>query len=241
MHTSDLQRLELQCNALFTHDANGRIRWINEAGERPAPRFFFGRTKEGNLWRLRHDVPLDIVRRVETLAATEPVTQDLRAEPIHLVAYRAALQEHAEIVEQGGGPAYYFPDEIDEIQVSGSTVVITEMNIDLLRPLIPQREMEDISRVLSVGQPWVVMVHEGSSATCCYSARKTERVAEAGVWTLEAFRGRGFAPASVAAWARRVRGIGRIPLYSTSWENIASQRVARKLGLIQYATDLSVT
>ncbi|MDQ3856704.1 MAG: GNAT family N-acetyltransferase, partial [Chloroflexota bacterium] len=33
---------------------------------------------------------------------------------------------------------------------------------------------------------------------------------------------------------------GKVPLYSTSWDNSASQAVARKLGLVQYATDLSL-
>ncbi|MBA3946338.1 MAG: GNAT family N-acetyltransferase [Herpetosiphonaceae bacterium] len=237
MHVSDLQLLELQADALFTHDATGRIRWINEPGERPAPRFFFGRTKEGNLWRFRHDVPLEVVRRLETLAAAEPVTDDLCAEPVHLAAYQTALQEHAEIAGQSWGPAYYFPDEI---QVPSNGVMITEANVELLRTLIPELEMQNISRELSVRRPWVVIVEHGSGVACCFCARKTEQVAEAGVWTLEAFLRRGYALASATAWAQYLRTTGRIPLYSTSWENIASQAVARKLGLIQYAVDLSL-
>ena len=58
--------------------------------------------------------------------------------------------------------------------------------------------------------------------------------------TIEAFRGRGFAPAVVAAWAHTVRLEGRIPLYSTSWNNLASQSVARKLSLVLYGADLSI-
>lgn len=36
--------------------------------------------------------------------------------------------------------------------------------------------------------------------------------------------------ALVAAWARRVRQQDAVPLYSTSWDNLASQAVARSLG-----------
>ena len=47
------------------------------------------------------------------------------------------------------------------------------------------------------------------------------------------------AAAVVAAWAAAVRASGRLPLYSTSWDNVASQGVARKLGLVLYGADLS--
>jgi predicted GNAT family acetyltransferase len=60
------------------------------------------------------------------------------------------------------------------------------------------------------------------------------------VETLEGYRGRGYAPMVVAAWARAVRETGRIPLYSTSRNNRASEAVARKLGLVQYGSDLSL-
>jgi predicted GNAT family acetyltransferase len=61
---------------------------------------------------------------------------------------------------------------------------------------------------------------------------------EGGVETLPSHRGRGLAAEVVAAWAAAVRADGRIPLYSTSFGNRASQAVARKPGLIRYGTDL---
>ena len=52
--------------------------------------------------------------------------------------------------------------------------------------------------------------------------------------------GRGFASAAVAAWAAALRERGRLPLYSTSWENLASQGVARKLGMVAYGEDWEI-
>jgi hypothetical protein len=42
-------------------------------------------------------------------------------------------------------------------------------------------------------------------------------------------------------WARVVQSLGAIPLHSTSWENSASQAVAKKLHLVPYGADLQVT
>ena len=84
------------------------------------------------------------------------------------------------------------------------------------------------------------LVEDGAAVSLGFSARLTTRVAEAGVNTVEAYRGRGYAPTVVTAWAHAIRATGRIPLYSTSWDNRASRAVARKLGLVQYAADLSV-
>src|SRR5919199_2775470 len=48
---SDLQLLQLQVEALYTHDRHGRMCYVNEPGGARAPRFFFGRTRAGHLWR----------------------------------------------------------------------------------------------------------------------------------------------------------------------------------------------
>src|SRR5438876_246856 len=73
-----------------------------------------------------------------------------------------------------------------------------------------------------------------------YGARQSPWAAEAGVETLDAMRGRGYATAAVAAWAAALRRRGLLPLYSASWENVASQRVAEKVGAVCYGEDWEI-
>ena len=80
----------------------------------------------------------------------------------------------------------------------------------------------------------------GVVVSVCFSSRITSVADEAGVFTVEGHRGAGYAPAVVAAWAASIRALGRLPLYGTTWDNTASQRVAQKLGLIPFGAVLSI-
>ena len=93
---------------------------------------------------------------------------------------------------------------------------------------------------LTVRNPVMAVVVDGATVSVCFSARATRHASEAGVETLPEHRGRRHAGAVTAAWAAQVRRQGRIPLYSTSWTNHASRRVAARLGLTQYATDFHI-
>ncbi len=237
MDISDSQLLELQVNALFTHDASGRIVASNEPGRGAAPRFFLGRTRAGNLWRVRHDLPEATARRLEALAASEPAQDDLQAEPRNMAAFLEALRGDEEVQRIFSGPAYRFPGALSA--PPAGVTCITRANLSLLRLLDWDLE------ALAAGEfegwaPMVALVEDGAAVSLGFSARLSERVAEAGVNTLEAYRGCGYAPTVVTAWAHAIRATGRIPLYSTSWDNHASRTVARKLGLVQYGADLSL-
>lgn len=237
MDVSDLRLLELQVEALFTHDAIGRIVATNEPGGGPAPRFFLGRAYTGNLWRVRHDLPESTARRLAALAASEPVGGALRAEPRHMAAYLEALRADGEVRHTYSGPAFRFPDTLST--PAAGVTPITRANLHLLRLL--DWDLEALAAgELEGWSPMMALVADGAAVSLAFSARLTERVAEAGVNTLEGYRGRGYAPAVVTAWAHAIRASGRIPLYSTSWDNLASQAVARKLGLVQYGVELSL-
>jgi RimJ/RimL family protein N-acetyltransferase len=163
----------------------------------------------------------------------EPVVADLSQPPRCLLALQTTLARDAPLTEMWSGPAWRFPDEIP--QVEREVIPVTRENDDLVRPVFPI-----LADDLRWRQPCLAIVADGRLASLCYSARNTPIAAEAGVDTLEEFRGRGYAPAVVAAWARVVREEGRIPLYSTSWDNLASRSVACKLGLVLYGADLSI-
>ncbi len=135
--------------------------------------------------------------------------------------------------ETWSGPAWRFPDELPAL--AHAIIPITSDHDDLVRPVFP-----DLADALPWKRPCLAIVRDGKLASLCFSSRNTPNAAEAGVNTIEAFRGHGFAPAVVAAWANAVRQEGRIPLYSTSWDNLASRSVARKLSLVPYGADVSI-
>ena len=94
---------------------------------------------------------------------------------------------------------------------------------------------------LNSSQPYLAVIEDSQAVSICRSVRSSSRAHEAGVDTLTGYRRRGYATSVVAAWALAVCALNRIPLYSISWNNVASQGVARRLGLIQYGVDYHVT
>lgn len=226
----DLMRLHVA--ALFTHDAEGRLLHVNTPGGRPAARFFLGRTAQGAEWRFRRDLDADLVRALEAMARAEPAGDELPRPP-YGAAYRDLLARSAPIERLWAGPAYRFPEAW---ATPSGTVRVTERDAHLLRPHLAEWA-DDVAEC----QPMLAALEGGCAVAVCASVRVTPAAHEAGVETAPGFRGRGHGARVVAAWADAVRGMGRIPLYSTSWENTASQALARALGLRRYGTDLHIT
>lgn len=232
-HVSARALMEWQAATLFRQDSAGRLLVTNEPGEQPAPRLFVGRTASGNLWRFRHDLPPALVRALDGLLATEPTVTDLRQPLACFDRLRDALAAHAPIARVVAGPAWWCPEgiapprPIPVIRITDGTT--------------SARTFPWLADELAGIEPCFAVLEGGEAVAICFSSRLSPVAAEAGVETLAAYRGRGYALAVVAAWAAAVRATGRLPLYSTWWENQASQAVARKLGLIPYGADVSFT
>lgn len=127
------------------------------------------------------------------------------------------------------------------------------------RLLDPESPSEDVSRftayvfpdgLTAASYPDVVRLPEpndigapvfgclnGAQVVCgCSSSRENDGSAEAWVWTEPDYRGRGYAGRATMAWAHDLQRRGKTPFYSHTWDNLASQSVARKLGLRQFLT-----
>lgn len=231
MH-STLELMEMQAKALFTYDENSFIHEINDMYHAPAPRFFLGCTEEGNVIRFRFNLPEGIIKSLKDLVTAEPRHDSLQIDTVLLKKIQGILQEHQEIQKIHEGPAYKLPQPTS---LPSGVVKITADNAYLLK-----NSFDYMLTELPYWEPCFVKFVEGNAASICFSARIADASHEAGVETLPRYRGNGYAAEVAAVWASAIYDMGRIPTYSTSWENTASQTVARKLRCNLYGTNLSI-
>ena len=228
-----VQRFDLHIDTLFRCDPDGRLRCVNEMGDPPAPRFFMGRTSEGNRWRFRHDLPDKVIDALEPLCQSEPTRSEFASLPQNYAAIRAVLEKHAPIQQEYRGPAYWIPNQ----QRTTEAMLISTTNAQLLETHFAWA----ISMVTDAKYgPIAVSLAEGIAVSICFCSRIPGRATEAGVETVAAARDQGYATAAVARWAEEVWRLGYLPLYGTSWDNRASQSIARKLDMLLYGEDWSV-
>jgi hypothetical protein len=217
---------------LHRHDHRGRMIEVNQwDGGKPA-RFCLMRTADDVICRFRADVPDNLVRTLEELSSQEPRGRDLGKLPVHLLRYRTLLSSHAPVEAVSAGPAYIFTQDVAG---SMAPIAIDERNADLLRG-----GLEDWIPDVPHRRPFMAMVEDERAVAVCASVRISSAVHCAGVETRPEYRQRGHAVNAAAGWGRAVRALGARPFYSTSWDNIASQRVAERLGLTMVAVDFSI-
>ena len=232
---TDSELMDVHARALFTCDARSRLLLVNEpgGGRAPAPRLFLGRTRERNVWRFRADLPEGLVGELEPLCADEPPGLGHGDRLRHTRVYVRLLEAHSPVRKVWAGPAFRFTEYPEP---SRPLLAVTGADAESLRG-----GFEELLDELPARLPFVAVVEAGRAVSVCRSVRATDAAHEAGVETLPDFRGRGYARDATAGWARLVRSLGALPLYSTSWENEASRALAQKLRLEQYGADFHVT
>jgi len=219
---SDLELMEYHVNVLFRHDSENKVTVVNEPPYDVAPRIFIGATRVGSVVRYSNLLEAVIVEKLEQVIGTYPT--DI-GEVIKV------LSIDCELNKLSFGPAYVFPD-IRERSCT-KAIKVTYENKELLKPYFPYT-FEDFE----YKQPCFIIVENNIVVSICCSARQTSKADEASVFTNEDYRGRAYGVDVTKAWAAEVQKQGRIALYSTSWDNFASQSIARKLQLVQYGTDI---
>jgi GNAT superfamily N-acetyltransferase len=220
---------ELRVDALFRCDARGRMVEINQWDGGVPPRFFLMRTAEGAIARLRHDLPDDLASRLEVFTRAEPQNDPPTSRPAYEREY---LQLLAPVERVWAGPAFVFTDGPP---VAAEAVAVDEANANLLADGF-DGWLADVPH----RRPFMARIEAGRAVSICASVRISPAVHCAGVETLPGFRGHGHGAAVIAAWAQAVRVLGAAPFYSTSWDNLASQGVARRLGLTLAGIDFHV-
>ncbi|CAN5691970.1 N/A [soil metagenome] len=222
--------MRLRLDVLYTYDDRGRLLLSNEPVESSrvaraelALAYANGRSE----LRIGASIPDEVAGQLRAIPAEQLLQTDLDT---YLAEIEGMLSPHGTWT-RGGGPAYRFPDAIAP---HADAVEITHANSEFLREHIGWliEELDDWSPVSAA-------VVDGSAVSICMSSRSNERCAEAGLWTAEAFRGRGFGPIVTQSWAATIQKSGRIPFYSTWWANDASRAVARKLELISIGEDVT--
>jgi hypothetical protein len=223
-----LELMHLHVGALYVHNEQGRITAINQWDGGAVPHFFLGHTTQGNVWRFRDDVPDELVNELSALCLEE--TGDILQEPKNKDSFIKRLEPITQLWQR---PVYRCSRTV---KTSIQAVTITEANKHLLGggleswlPDIPHR------------QPFFAAVQDGKAVSVCSSVRITDKAHEAGVETLPAYRQQGHAANAVASWKNILLEQRIIPLYSTSWEDTASQNVVRKVGFEFFGTDFHIT
>jgi GNAT superfamily N-acetyltransferase len=226
--------LDQHANVLFRMDKHGRLVGLNEPGDDPPPRMFLARGETTHRIWFGADVGDVTIEACRAIARELPSWDGPQPAASLYEPVRAAIAQEAPIVDETNGPAYRFGERVD-IQTETGARVIDAASAQLLESNFPYTRS-----VLALRSPVVGVVVDGSVVSACYCARKRPNACEAGVDTIEPYRGRGFAALVVSAWRDAVEREGCEPLYSTTWDNLASRAIAAKLRLIAYAETMSL-
>jgi RimJ/RimL family protein N-acetyltransferase len=209
--------LHIQLRTAFILDAQGRLAAVNEPGQPAAPRIFVAGAGQERIVRVRSDIP-------ELIARAWLASEDEKTLMAKVAAHSPIQREHR-------GPAYVLP----QLRPRDDDVVFVREGPGLHPELVARGWR------LTEADPYVGVVRDDQIVAVCYSSRDGAEACEAGVETASTYRAQGLGELAVRTWAAMVQRSGRLALYSTAWDNAASQRIAAKLGAEQYGENWHLT
>lgn len=224
--------MRLHTYACYLHDDDGRLLRANEPGGEEAPRFWLGRTNEGAIWRFGRRASADVIEKLSQLCESERALSDSPSNSRSGGQYENLLAHSGEPLVVSSGPTYWLPQQKN---VRSTAVELSPVQKELLRGTLDEWIPD-----LAFRRPFFVSMSASKAVSVCASVRVTSLADEAGVETAPAYQKLGHAANAVEAWATAVLAMGKIPLYSTSWDNQASQSVARSLGFQMFGEEYSI-
>lgn len=234
--TSDAELLAIQFRTAFVFERSGRISTTNDPDHSPAPRFALFGCASGNVCGFRADVSEGTAAQIMGLAALEPPLVDQSVTPRHLDRYVELLSWGALVPKPRLEVTYVLPNDIayqhDAQLICSDSVEGRELRNTLASQGVPAglAEMGFVD-VAEFWEPWCVALQRGEVASVAFTARHSEMGASLGLATSRSLRGRGYAAAATAGWARMSALRSRALFYTTDRTNISSQRVVARLGL----------
>ncbi|WP_052423414.1 GNAT family N-acetyltransferase [Nonomuraea candida] len=222
----DLELLEIEMRVLWPHDDHGRLQGPEELVLAVAP--------EGITAAVAGTVPDDLAGHLLDLVEQAAPSSPDRPPQV--------LKECRTLLDQSmrgpstvsAGPSYLASPPV---RFGLAAEVLRSDNLNdaqRVRPMRPGNwEPEEWEELIGggAGAPWSMIVDNDQVVSICHTPRRTPAGAEAGTWTAQAFRGRGYAAATTAAWVDLLSPHCPFLFYSTSADNRSSRRVAERLGL----------
>ncbi len=210
--------------AMFKSDERSRL-----VGS--APVFYLLRTPQTVICRFHADLEDEFVLRLKELSERK------RGRPAQWQCeygdYLSALGGlKRRISAMRAGPLYVVPGDV---LPGGICTAISESNSHLL-----SNGLEEWLPAVSSGLPLYATIVDDCAVAVCTTVCASQKAHCAGVETVVAYRGQGFAANAVAGWACAVRASGATPFYGTTFDNISSQRVARRLNMSLVGSEFSV-
>lgn len=226
--------VDLELRTRFDVSAAGRIECEAPPDGSPGPLMWLAGSDEGNVAAFASQLDDSLVGTLSALASYEPPLTSAGAAPAHLSRYLELLSPLGELQVQRGLsfhlPALAAPERASI--VSSGTPEGDALTQQLTRDGMPGHLAEiGFADISDLWAPWRLVMADGQIAALAFAARLTAVGAELGLATAPAFRGRGLAAAATAAWSAHPALGKRTLFYSTAQANLASQRVAAKLGL----------
>ena len=201
-------QLEIEC---ITFDHNGDLMRMPCPDPDDVPRVYAAQFAQGIQILYRRDVSPQLRAAINALAPDTAFHSPQRLVEI--------LQNDAPCKTGWTGTSYVFAQRVPPDAFPD----VTRMDRSTSELF---RDVSDMAE-----QMVFTILQNGRIVSACESARENKAAGEAWVRTEPAFQRRGYAAQTTLAWAYDLQQKNKIPFYSHKQENIASEQLARRLGI----------